>query len=164
MNLVLGRNAASAGGRIASTNDGDCTAVRLSIAAACHPRSASADPRGVIVDGPTSGLCSRTARIDTSSHDPRRHLVIAITPRQLMPTRRSGAFVRRWAASFYVARSVPFGEGLSGESDDLDEVVEGGEIIGVPGVERKVRGACSGRDQEIDCSRSAGLSAGRNDR
>lgn len=57
-----------------------------------------------------------------------------------------------------------FGEGLSGESDDLDEVVEGGEIIGVPAVERKVRGACSGRDQKIDCSRSAGLSPGRNDR
>ena len=161
MNLVLGRNAASAGGRIASTNDGDCTAVRLSIAAACHPRSASADPRGVIVDGPTSGLCSRTARIDTSSHGPRRHLVIAITPKQLMPTRLLG---RRWAVSFCGARSVPFGEGLSGESDDLDEVVEGSEIIGVPGVERKVRGACSGRDQKIDCSRSAGLSPGRNDR
>jgi hypothetical protein len=53
---------------------------------------------------------------------------------------------------------------LSGKSDDLDEAVEPGEIVGVPGVERKIRGACSGCNQQVNGSGATGLSAGGNDR
>ena len=53
---------------------------------------------------------------------------------------------------------------MSGESDNLDEAVEPGEIVGVPGVERKIRGACSSCNQEVNGSGAAGLSAGGNDR
>lgn len=50
------------------------------------------------------------------------------------------------------------------DRDDVDEVVEGSEVVGVSGVERELCGQGGGSDEEVDRSGPTGFVAGLGDR
>jgi len=71
--------------------------------------------------------------------------------------------VEQATLSFWSRVLCRWGDGSSSEGDDLYEVVETSEIVGISCVERKVRSARGSSDQKVDCSGSARLSTGGND-